>query len=245
MRVLIADDEPLARALLRALLTELPGVALVGEAGDGDEAVEMARALAPDVLFLDIDMPQRNGIHAAIELAATGIEIIFVTAHEEHAIDAFEIGALDYVLKPVRRPRLARTVERALLRHAARRADGDAPAPARDQVADAAIWVSVLRGNVRVAICDIVRVEAARDHVYLHTAQRAYLHRVTMVELERLLEGSGMIRVHRSAFLRPDRVAAVHRRGKALTLELVDGTSVPVGASYRAATLAAVALPPR
>ncbi|MCP3734322.1 LytTR family DNA-binding domain-containing protein [Sphingomonas sp. RP10(2022)] len=237
MRVLIADDEPLARALLRALLEDLSGVAVAGEASDGEEAIALARSLAPDLVFLDIDMPQLSGIHAAPTLIDTGVEVIFVTAHEEHAIDAFEVGALDYILKPVSRPRLAHTVERAQRRRAARDAPTGTPttAPGED-----GIWVPVRHGVARVAFADVQRVEAARDHVYFHTAERAYLHRITMSETAALLAGTGLLRVHRSAFIRPERVVALRRHGKSLALTLDDGASVPVGTTYRVATLTAI-----
>lgn len=240
MRVAIADDEPLARELLRALLAELPGIELVGEAEDGDGAVALARDSKPDLIFLDIDMPHRTGIHAAIELTRDAIEVIFVTAHEEHAIDAFEVGAIDYILKPVRRPRLAKAMERAALRHRAR-AEPASPGPAPEQpAADEAFWVPVLRGTARVAIADIHRIEAAGDHVYLHTAERAYLHRITMADLEHRLRGTGLIRVHRSAFVRPGHVVATSRRGKMLVLSLGDGSEVAVGPNYRTAALEAL-----
>lgn len=238
MRVLIADDEPLARDLMRALLSDHTGVELVGEAVDGDQAIAMAKTLHPDLVFLDIDMPHRNGIQAAMDIAPLGSELIFVTAHEEHAIDAFEIGALDYILKPVRRTRFARTMERALRRHAARiePATAGRAGPARPGE-DRALWVAVRGGSVRIALADVVRVEAAGDHVYLHTAERTFMHRITMTELERGLTGTGLLRVHRSAFVRPERVVAVNRRGKAVSLTLDDDTLVPVGTNYRGEVL--------
>lgn len=238
MRVVIADDEPLARALLRTLLEERDGIEVVGEAADGEAAVAAVRATGPDLVFLDIDMPHRNGLHAAEAIANVDAQVIFVTAHEEHAIDAFELGAIDYVLKPVRRARLQRTLDRAVRRHAARaqRSPGGTASPSSD--ADDGFWVPVLRGLTRVAVADIVRVEAARDHVYFHTAERAYLYRITMAELEFRLEGSGLLRVHRSSFVRPERMLRVKRHGKSMTVDLDDGASVPVGSTYRQAVLA-------
>jgi len=240
MKVVIADDEPLARELLRALLDELPGLDVVGEAEDGAGAIALVREHRPDLVFLDIDMPHRNGIQAAIELAGDGVEVIFVTAHEEHAIDAFEIGAIDYVLKPVRRPRLAKAMERARLRHRAR-AEPASLQPQSQATPDDAFWVPVLRGTARVAIADIVRVEAAGDHVYLHTAERAYLYRITMADLEKRLHRSGLVRIHRSAFVRIDRVTGTTRRGKVLVLSFADGNDVVVGPNYRTAALEAIA----
>ncbi len=248
MKVIIADDEPLARVLLRTLLEEAGDIEVVAEVADGLEAAVATRRYRPDVLFLDIDMPLRNGIQAALDLAAGETDVIFVTAHEEHAVDAFELGAIDYVLKPVRRVRLALAIERARRRRAGRLQVGDNAAPsggAQDcSVRDDAIWISHRRGATRVALETLVRVEAARDHVYLHTADRAYLHRITMTELEGRLAAVGLLRVHRSAFVRPSCVRSLRRSGKTLLLELDDGATVPVGPSYRAATLAALGRSP-
>lgn len=235
MKVLVADDEALARDLLRALLAQLPGVEVVADASDGQAAIDAAAACAPDLVFLDIDMPGRDGITAGQELARQGREVIFVTAHEAHAVEAFDMGAVDYLLKPVRRPRLVTAIERALRRFEARSVAQ--PVPAATHGDDGALWVPVRHGTVRLAIADIVRVEAAGDLVYLHAAQRAYLYRTTMAELEQRLAGSGLIRVHRSAFIRLERVTGTRRRGKVIELLLDDGTQVPVGPRFRTAAL--------
>lgn len=245
MKIVIAEDEPLARDLLRALLAEAQGVELVGEAATGDEAVELCDRLRPDVVFLDIDMPGSSGIHAAHELKSRlGPEIVFVTAHELHAVDAFELGAVDYVLKPVRRPRLATVLERirARLREKERRSGGE-----RDRIRldkpEPIFWVRTRQGNVRVPVGEIEWIEAARDHVHFHTEARSYLYRTTMAELEPRLQGSGLARVQRSAFVRLSRVKAILREGKAVSLELESGACVPVGPTYQEQTLARLADP--
>jgi len=240
MKILIAEDEPLARALLRALLEETEGVEIVGESEDAGQAVALADRLHPDAVFLDIDMPGSNGINAAHELQKRSwAEIVFVTAHEPHAVDAYELGAADYVLKPVRRPRLAKALDRVRARLRERQS-ADAGSEDEDP-AGPAFWVRTVRGRVRVRASDILRIEAARDHVYFHTAERSYLHRITMEELEQKLRGTGMLRVQRSAFVRADKVAAIVRRGKSMMLELEDSTRVRVGPLYQARTLAALA----
>lgn len=237
MRVLIAEDEPLARALLRTLLAEAGGVEVVGEARNAPEAIDLAARLRPDAVFLDIDMPGGDGIGAAHQLQRrTASEIVFVTAHEPHAVDAFELGAADYVLKPVRRPRLAKTLERVRDRMRARalaQASPEAPA-------DEAFWVRTRRGKLRLAVRDILWVEAARDHAYLHTAGGSYLHRTTMAELEVKLQGTGIVRVQRSAFVRLASVASLARRGKTTMLGLENGVSVSLGAAYKAQVLRAL-----
>ena len=238
MRVLIAEDEPLARSLLRTLLAEAGGVEVVGEARNAPEALDLAARLQPDAVFLDIDMPGGDGIGAAHQLQRrSASEIVFVTAHEPHAVDAFELGAADYVLKPVRRPRLAKTLERVRDRMRAKSlAEADVDGPADD-----AVWVRTRHGKVRLAIRDILWIEAARDHVYLHTSAGSYLHRTTMAELEVKLQGTGLARVQRSAFVRLASVAALGRRGKATVLELESGAFVSVGLAYKRQVLGALA----
>ena len=237
MRVLIAEDEPLARSLLRTLLAEAGGVEVVGEARNAPEAIDLAARLRPDAVFLDIDMPGGDGIGAAHQLQRRSpSEIVFVTAHEPHAVDAFELGAADYVLKPVRRPRLAKTLERVRDRI---RAKTLAEAPG-DGAADDAFWVRTRRGRIRLAVGDILWIEAARDHAYLHSRDGSYLHRTTMAQLELKLQGTGIVRVQRSAFVRLASVVSLGRRGKTTMLQLENGVSVPLGGAYRSGVLAAL-----
>lgn len=235
MRVLIVDDEPLARALLSALLAELPGLEVVGEAAEGAEAAAAARAMGADLVFLDIDMPGLNGVLAAAEIIRGGAEVVFVTAHEGHAVEAYELDAADYLMKPVRRLRLAAAIDRVRRRRSAK----VEPAP-EATVQEDVLWVPVTQGVVRLPFSDVMRVEAAGDHVYLHTAQRAFLYRATMSGLQARLEAAGLLRVHRSAFVRPAAVQAIQRSGKRLFLRLSDGHEAPVGPLYRIAALGAL-----
>ena len=244
MRLLIVDDEPLARDLTRCLLDEVDDVTVIGEADSAASAMALIAIDKPDALFLDISMPGRSGVQAAIDLVPQDIDIVFLTAHEEYAIDAFELGAADYVLKPLRRPRLAKALERLRQRRVARHMSSgsdipNAAPPARTEEEDV-FWVPVRHGIARVPVADIQRVEAARDHVYFHTDTRAYLYRITMAELERRLSDGGLIRVHRSAFVRPAAVRSVNRRGKITRLTLADSVVVPVGPQYRAHALAMI-----
>jgi DNA-binding LytR/AlgR family response regulator len=236
MRVVIAEDEALARSLLCALLAEADDVEVVGEAESGSEALALAEMLRPDALFMDIDMPAGNGINAALELRGRAVaEIVFVTAHEKHALDAFDLGAADYLLKPVRRTRLADALER--LRARLREKGAGRDKPHKPERGDAAFWVKGIEGSRRIPASDIVWIEAARDHVYLHTATSCDLHRATMSKLEEELAGSGLVRVQRSAFVRLDKVSAILRRGKTILLQLENSTRVSVGSSYQARTL--------
>lgn len=239
MKVVIADDEPLARLLLRSLLEDAADVEVVGEARNGVEAVVLTERFGPDAVFLDIDMSGGGGMTAAHELRrSTPAEIVFVTAHEPHAIDAHELGAIDYLLKPLRRPRLAKALDRIRARMR-EKAPGERVTPAWD-AAEPAFWVRTRHGTVRVPVADILWIEAARDHVYFHTQGNCYLHRITMAELEHKLQATGVARVQRSAFVRLDKVTAILRRGKLIFLELGDAARVSVGAHYQAETLASL-----
>jgi DNA-binding LytR/AlgR family response regulator len=236
MRILLVDDEPAALERLAALLSPSPDVTVVGTARNGREASEAIATLHPDLVLLDIQMPEANGLAVAAALPPEDRpEIIFVTAFELYAADAFEVEAADYLLKPVRFDRLRQAIERARRRQSQRvalaRADAALAAPV-DEDPDG-FWVQVRSGFVRVPLGDIDWIEAAKDYVLLHTATRSHIHRVTMNALERKLNPAELTRVHRSAFVRPARVAEVKRLGKGLiSLVLQDGVNVAVGPSY-------------
>lgn len=234
LKVLLVDDEPAALERLTALFAQIPDARLVGVARNGREAASAIAALTPDLMMLDIQMPELSGLALASELPPEGRpEIVFVTAFEAYAADAFAVEAADYLLKPVRFDRLRQAVERARRRRALQRAYAQVEAgPARESDIDG-IWVATRHGHVRVAISDIDWIEAAKDYVMLHTPTRSHIHRITMSALEQALDPAKMIRVHRSAFVSPDRVEAVHRLGKGLiSLVLRDGVAVPVGPTY-------------
>jgi len=236
MRLLLVDDEPAALERLAALLGQVPDVEIVGAARNGREAAEAAEALRPDLVLLDIQMPERSGLAVAAALPPENRpEIVFVTAFELYAADAFEVEAADYLLKPVRFDRLRQAIERARRRRAMR-----AAAARIEQAQDAPVeedmdgfWVQVRAGYVRVPLSQIDWIEAAKDYVLLHTATRSHIHRATMTALERKLNPAELMRVHRSAFVRPARVRQVLRLGKGLiSLVLEDGVEVAVGPSY-------------
>ena len=244
MRVLLVDDEALALDRLRTFFADIEGVEVVGQARDGDEALEQIQRLTPDLVILDIQMPGRTGLRAAADISVEPRpEIVFVTAHEHYAPDAFEVDAADYLLKPVRFDRLRQAVERARrrrrLREQAERAGqleeevsalrSGASAPAR---ADDGFWVPERDGQRRVPIEAIDWIEAARDYVLLHTNVRSHLLRATMSALEEKLACSPLVRVHRSAFVRPNKVVEVKRANRSLTLVLSDGANVQVGPNY-------------
>ena len=253
MRVLLVDDEQLALDRLRSYFSEIDGVEVVGHANDGNEALDQIRALTPDLVIMDVQMPERNGLSAAAHIdVEPRPELVFVTAHEHYAPDAFDVDAADYLLKPVRFDRLRQAVDRArrrrALRDTAERAEqleaemaalksSGAQAPGDDD-----FWVPERHGQRRVPIETIDWIEAARDYVLLHTEMRSHLLRITMSALEERLAGSALLRVHRSAFVRPDKVAEVKRANRSLSLVLADGAEVQVGPSYLGAVRSALGL---
>jgi two-component system LytT family response regulator len=254
MRVLLVDDESLALDRLASFFADIEGVEVVGRAADGNQALERIRELKPDLVIMDIQMPGKTGLRAAADIDIDPRpELVFVTAHEHYAPDAFEVDAADYLLKPVRFDRLRQAVDRARRRRA-QRSSADRAAELEAEVAalrsasavqppgDDGFWIPERHGQRRVPLEAIGWIEAARDYVLLHTELRSHLLRITMAALEERLAGSPLLRVHRSAFVRPDRVVEVKREGRSLALVLADGAEVQVGPSYVAATKAALGL---
>jgi len=229
-RIIIADDEPLARQRIRTLLEDRHDVAIVGEARDGAEAVDMILGERPDVVFLDVKMPELDGFEVVAALEAmneggTGDAgplpaIVFVTAFGEFAVKAFEVRALDYLLKPFDRARLDRALESASVRRAARSTGGKSLS-LDPELRD---LLSMLRSEVRrderflirsghrmyfVAANDVEWADAAGNYVRLHANGRAHLYRDTMKALELRLDSRRFVRIHRSAIVNIDRVAQI------------------------------------
>lgn len=241
LRVLIVDDEPLALDRLRLALNVIEDVTVVGEAVDGHAALEMARTVPADLILLDIQMPGRSGLDVARALNQEGrAEVVFVTAFADFATDAFELEAVDYLLKPVRDDRLAEAIRRARRRLASREA-GETPvavstAPAPEPVPEGfeqEFWIRKREGYQRVPVDQIRRIEAARDYALLHTATNTHILRITMSDLERRLDPAQLLRVHRSAFVRTDTVERIDRTGQGvMQIHTVDGVVIDVGPSY-------------
>ena len=235
LRTLLVDDEPLALERLQVFFRDIAGAEVVGTARDGREAAEAIERLKPDLALLDIQMPEQNGLRVAATLPPEDRpEIIFVTAFEQYAPDAFEVEAADYLLKPVRFDRLWQAVERAKrrkqLRDLAGRAEAAAPGP--DPREDG-LWVPTRAGAVFVPIESIDWIEAQRDYVMLHTATRSHILRISMRALEEKLDPGQLMRVHRSAFARAANVVEVQRLGRTISaLVLRDGAIVQVGPNY-------------
>lgn len=211
-RILIADDEPLLRAELRESLALLwPEADIVGEAGDGIEALRMGRQLEPDVAFLDIRMPGLSGLEVARTFGSR-THVVFVTAHQEHALAAFDEGALDYVLKPADPVRLARSVERVRARlgtpppDLARlvRAMGPKPAPS---------WLQASVGNsiLFIDLADVVYFCSEQKYTRVVTDDTVAHIRTPIKELAEALEEGGFWQVQRGYLVAVKRIAAVTR----------------------------------
>jgi len=242
MRVLLVDDEPPALDRLTAFFTNIPGTEIVGTAANGIEAQAAIERLRPDLVMLDIQMPEMGGLALAGTLPFDERpEIVFVTAFEQFAPDAFEVEAADYLLKPVRLDRLRQAVERAKRRQTGRRAAHQG-LPVAPSNFDEALWVPLRDGQTRVPVASIDWIEAAGDYAMLHTSLRSHLLRTTMSALEKRIDPAELMRVHRSAFVRLTRVVEMRRIDKwLLTLVLSDGAEVAVGPNYAKAVTAALA----
>ena len=234
LRVLIADDEAPARRQLQRILQALPGVELVGEAGDGLEALRLAISLQPDVLLLDIQMPLMGGLDVAANLPAPAPLVVFVTAYDEHALRAFELAAVDYLLKPWDTERLLRALERARAR--LRR---DEPPVAPPRIGPLQRLVVSAGDALHVVALDDVRCIAAQDnYVTLCTGERDWLLREPLGALIERLQNPAIVRVHRSHAVNLRHVVAYARQaGGDGEIMLTGQRHVPCSRTYRDAFL--------
>ena len=238
MRVLIVDDEDLARAVLRELLTAHPEVEIVGEAANGFAAVKLAEELAPDLLFLDIQMPKLSGFEV-MELLGEKVAVIFVTAYDEFALKAFDVHAVDYLLKPVEPARLGEAIARAAQRLAENQARPSAVAvAAAAQPPGRPIERVLIREEGRVHVLPLGKidfVEAKDDYLSFAVAGKRRLTQQTMAELAAQLDGSRFVRVHRSYLLNIERLARLELYAKDSWIAiLADGARIPVSRSGHA-----------
>ena len=221
VRALIAEDEPLARRRLERLLRRRDDVEVAGAARDGDEALALIAALAPDLLFLDIQMPGLGGFDVLRELGGAGRPfVIFTTAFDQYALRAFEVHALDYLLKPFDEARLDAALDRALplVHHSA----GGAAAGRRFVVKSGGRILFLRAG-------EIDWIEAADNYVYLHASGTAYLVRTTLKSIEATLDPARFVRIHRSTLVNLDALCEV-AGGEAV---LRDGTRLAVSRGAR------------
>jgi two-component system, LytTR family, response regulator AlgR len=234
LRLLIADDEPLAAERLQLLLAQCSDVDLIGTASDGESAVRMAEALTPDLLLLDIEMPGLDGIDVARALAAKqpAAAVVFITAFDQFAVAAFEVEAVDYLMKPVTPDRLGRALKRAR-DHLRRREKAPATKPTSASPFLEEFWASDLSGLVRIASRDVDRVSAERDYMRLHVGRRSWLIHHSMNALEEGLDPELFVRLHRSAIVRKDFIVGFSRNPSGRWIaRLGDGVEQPVGRLY-------------
>jgi two-component system LytT family response regulator len=230
MRVVIVDDEDLARSYLRELLAAHADIQVVAECANGFDAVKAVADLKPDLLFLDVQMPKLDGFEA-LELIGAETAVVFVTAYDQYALRAFDVHAVDYLLKPFNRARFDAALERARNRIGA-------PRPAPVQLAAAARPPSqyleriVVRDGAKVGIlpCDkLDYAEAQDDYVLLRSQGKNHLKQQTISSLEASLDPARFIRIHRSYLVNLERVARIepYTRDSRIVI-LTDGTRLPV-----------------
>jgi two-component system LytT family response regulator len=230
--VVIVDDEPPARLVLREYLEGEPDCRLVAECANGFEAVQAVHELEPDLLLLDIQMPKLDGFEVLEVLGADAPDVVFVTAHDEHALRAFELHAVDYLLKPVSRERFRQALERARgrRRRPAPLAVGKLVAAARPP--GARLERIVVRDGAKVHVVPVDKLdyaEAQDDYVRLVAQGARHLKQQTLAELEAALDPQRFVRIHRSYLLNIDRLARIELYAKDSRIAILqDGTKLPL-----------------
>ncbi len=242
VRTLIVDDEPLARQRLRGLLGRDPEIEVIGECGDGQEAVAAVREHRPDLVFLDVQMPVLDGLGVLEALGPENVPVVvFVTAYDRYAVRAFEVHALDYLLKPFDRDRFDKALERAKAEVQRARTDDAServlalleelkggPKPAERLVIKSADRVFLVRTE------DVDWIEAAGNYVRIHVGKEAHLLRETMNALETRLDPARFLRIHRSTIVNIERIRELQPlfHGDYVVI-LQDGTQLTLTRGYR------------
>jgi two-component system, LytTR family, response regulator len=234
MRILIVDDERPARDKLRRMLALEPDISAIEEARDGVEALQMLPAFAPDVLLLDIQMPEIGGLDVAASLPSPAPLVVFVTAYDDYAIRAFDANAIDYLLKPYDQQRLQRALRRVRERLAATAPPTPAPAPPPEQLPAITQLLVPERGGTRIVKVEQIQwIETADNYVVLHTADGDPLMRQTLAGLVEKL-GPRFLRCHRRAAVQLDWIRSVQPLDKGdCELVLRSGARVPCSRQYR------------
>ena len=227
LRTLIVDDEPLAVERMQVICCKMDALHVVGTASDGAQALRLIEALEPDLILLDMTMPEIDGLSVARTLSKqeTSPAVVFVTAHDNYAVEAFDLDAVDYVLKPVKPDRLERAIQRAL----ARRGDGGRETSKwLDE-----LWIPHRSELIRIDTEEVSRIDAERDYVRLHVEDRSYLLLQTIAGLEKRLDPAKFIRIHRSTILRRDRIKGLRHDGLGVwSAEMEDGEALRIGRTY-------------
>lgn len=232
-RVLVADDEPAARRGVRQLLAAFPSFKVIGECRDGAEVLDALDTLRPDVVFLDIQMPGLGGFDVIRRRTPDRMPaVVFLTAYDQFALNAFDAQALDYLVKPVTEPRFAATMKR-LSRHLR----GEHSGTERER----AIVVTTSRGTLVLPLREVEWIEAADNYARIWTGGRSFLLRESLGTLEERIGSSGFVRAHRRALVRLDAVQRLVTTdsGECVAV-LASGARIPVSRRRRARFAAAV-----
>jgi two-component system, LytTR family, response regulator len=232
LRVVIVDDEPLARTVIREYLKAHPGVEIVAECGNGFDAVKAVSELTPDLVFLDVQMPKLNGFEV-LELLGRDVPVVFTTAYDQYAVRAFEVHAVDYLLKPFSEERLAEALSRARTRLQARESHGDIDALLTDaRGKQLPVERVLIRDGSQVHVLPVAKIdyiEAQDDYVCFKAEGKQYLKDQTMGALEASLDPARFVRIHRSYLLNIERIARVELYAKDSRVAILrDGTRLPV-----------------
>ena len=227
LRTLIVDDEPLAVERMQVICSKMPELQVVGTASDGAQALRLIEALTPDLVLLDMTMPEVDGLSVARKLSSQDARpaVVFVTAHDNYAVEAFDLDAVDYVLKPVKADRLERAIQRALER---RGSGGRGESKWLSE-----LWIPHRSELIRIDTDEVSRIDAERDYVRLHVEDRSYLLLQTIAGLEQRLDPDKFIRIHRSTILRKDRIKGLRHDGLGVwSAEMEDGEALRIGRTY-------------
>jgi two-component system response regulator AlgR len=234
LSTLIVDDEPLAIDRMTMICGQLPMIEVAGTASDGAQALHRIAELKPDLVLLDLTMPEVDGLTVARELArqANPPAVIFVTAHDNHAVEAFDLDAVDYVLKPVEKDRLERAICRAVARRVASLGEQGVTSQWLEE-----LWVPHRSELVRIGVSEVGRIDAERDYVRLHVGEgegrRSYLLLQTIAGLEAKLDPERFIRIHRSIILRRDQISGLRHDGLGVwSVETTNGETLRIGRTY-------------
>jgi len=233
-RVLIVDDEPLARKAMSLALAEFPEIEIIGECGDGFDAVKAINKEKPDVVFLDIQMPKLDGFDV-LELLEDPPFIVFVTAYNEYALKAFEAHALDYILKPVKGERLGKTLERVEKRLIEDKGQPVSQLLEQYQQQNTPLERILVRDRNQIHILpvmDISHVEAQDDYVSFYIRDKSYLKKETISGLEKRLDRRCFVRIHRSYLLNIDFLSKIEPYAKDSKIAVLkDGKTLPISRS--------------
>lgn len=227
LRTLIVDDEPLAVERMQVICSKIAALSVIGTANDGAAALRLIEALSPDLILLDMTMPEVDGLSVARKVAKLSKPpaIVFVTAHDHFAVEAFDLDAVDYVLKPVATERLERAIERALARRGAQEV--------KESEWLSELWVPHRSELLRIEVSQVSQIDAERDYVRLHVGDRTYLLLQTIAGLEKRLDPGEFIRIHRSTILRRDSIRGLRHDGLGVwSVELAEGEPLRIGRTY-------------